>query len=135
MSAVVCKDVKQTQRETIELGTEKRARTSVDQQAIKEIQQNLTNAGWDIDDSFSGWLLIGFSGDNLSIVAHKEKGEEEKRVEEERETREPDEIVFELLDHQRNLTYWLKEVPTPQRAQELLEEHGELPEKWEEQPS
>ncbi len=97
-------------------------------EAIKEIQQNFTNAGWDIDSSFSGWLLIGFSGDNLSIVAHKE-GEEE------RETGEPDEIVFELLDHQRNLTYWLKEVPTPQRAQELLEEHGELPEKWEEQPS
>jgi hypothetical protein len=33
-----------------------------------------------------------------------------------------------------NLTYWVKEVPTPQQAQELLEEHGELPEKWE-QPS
>ncbi len=101
----------------------------MNQEVIKEIQQNFTNAGWDIDNSFSGWLVIGFSGDNLSIVAHKEEGEGEGG--EERETGEPDEIVFELLDHQRNLTYWVKEVPTPQRAQELLEEHGGLPERWE----
>ena len=93
----------------------------MDQEAIEEIVQSFTSGGWELDNSFSGYLVIGFSGDNLSIVAHQgnEAGEE------------TDEIVFELLDHERNLTYWVKEVPTPQRAQALLEEHGELPEKWE----
>ncbi len=97
----------------------------MDQEAIKEIVQSFTSGGWELDNSFSGYLVIGFSGDNLSIVAHKEG---------EAAAGETDEIVFELLDHERNLTYWVKEVPTPQRAQALLEEHGELPEKWE-QPS
>ena len=87
-------------------------------EAIAEIEQSFTSAGWDTDDSFSGWLVIGVSGDNLSIVAHKE-------------AEEVGETVFELLDHERSLTYWVKEVPTPQQAQQLLEEHGELPEKWE----
>ncbi len=90
-------------------------------EAINEIVQSFTSTGWDEDNSFSGWLVIGFSGDNLSIVAHQ--GEEAGE--------ETDEIVFELLDHQRNVTYWVKEVPTPQKAQELRGEHGELPEKWE----
>ena len=44
-------------------------------------------------------------------------------------------IVFELLDHEKNVSYWVKEVPTPQQAQMLLEEHGELPEKWEQSSS
>ena len=103
-------------------GTERKIE-SVNQEVIEEITQRFTDAGWDIDDSFSGYLIIGFSGDNLSIVAHNE-GEDAPAG-------EPDEIVFELLDHERNLTYWVKEVPTPQQAQMLLEEHGELPEKWE----
>ncbi len=90
------------------------------------ITQRFTDAGWDIDDRFSGYLVIGFSGDNLSIVAHE--GEDV-------EAGEDDEVVFELLDHERNLTYWVKEVPTPQQAQELLEEYGEVPEKWEHSPS
>ncbi len=90
----------------------------MNQEAIAEIERSFANAGWDTDDGFSGWLVIGVSGDNLSIVAHKEAGE-------------AGEVVFELLDHERNLTYWVKEVPTPQQAQALLEEHGELPEKWE----
>jgi len=104
---------------TLNTGTERKIK-SVNQEAIKELVQSFTNAGWDIDDSFSGYLIIGFSGDNLSIVAHHE-GEEEV-------ARETDEHAFELLDHHRNVTYWVKEVPTPQQAQMLLEEHGELPE-------
>jgi hypothetical protein len=52
-----------------------------------------------------------------------------------KEAWEAGEIVFELLDHERNVTYWVKEVPTPQQAQALLEENGELPEKWEGQSS
>ena len=92
----------------------------MNRETIEEIVQSLASAGWDRDDGFSGYLIIGIRGDNLSIVAHE--GEE---------VGETDEIVFELLDHERNVTHWVKEVPTPQQAQELLEEHGELPEKWE----
>ncbi len=95
----------------------------MNQQEITEVVQSFTSAGWDRDDSFSGWLVIGFSGDNLSIVDHEAEAREE-----------PDKLIFELLDHERNVTYWVKEVPTPQQAQQLLDEHGELPEKWE-QPS
>ena len=36
--------------------------------------------------------------------------------------------AFELCDGEREVTYWVKEIPTPQRAAELLEEHGEAPE-------
>ena len=93
----------------------------MNQEARKEIVQSFAGDGWDNDDSFSGYLVIGFSGDNLSIVAHN-TGEEGW---------ETDEPSFELLDHHRNVTYWVKEVPTPQQAALLLEEHGELPEKWE----
>ncbi len=92
----------------------------MNQEAIKEIVQNFASSGWDNDDSFSGYLVIGFSGDNLSIVAHNESWES-------------DNPIFELINHETNLTYWVKEVPTPQQAQMLLEEHGEIPEKWEEQ--
>jgi hypothetical protein len=90
----------------------------MNQEAIKEIVQSFAGSGWDNDNSFSGYLVIGFSGDNLSIVAHNGYWE----------TNNP---IFELINHETNKTYWVKEVPTPQQAQELLEEHGELPEKWE----
>jgi hypothetical protein len=83
---------------------------------ISEIVQSFTGAGWDNDDTFTGYLVIGYSGNNLSIVAHKKSWES-------------DNLIFELLDHKRNVTYWVKEAPTPQQAQQLLEEHGELPEK------
>ena len=77
----------------------------MNQEVIEEITQRFTDAGWDIDDSFSGYLIIGFSGDNLSIVAHQ--------AENAPAVGETDEIVFELLDHEKNVTYWVKEVPTP----------------------
>jgi hypothetical protein len=105
------------------IGIGKRAR-SVNQETTKEIAQRFTGAGWDRDDSFLGYLVIGFSGENLSIVAH-DQGEAAPAV------GETDEIVFEFLDHEKNVSYWVKEVPTPQQAQMLLEEHGELPEKGE----
>ena len=38
---------------------------------ISEIVQSFTGAGWDNDNSFTGYLVIGYSGNNLSIVAHK----------------------------------------------------------------
>ena len=41
---------------------------------------------------------------------------------------ETDGSVFELVDHQRNVTYWVQVLPTPQQADQLLQEHGEPPE-------
>ena len=36
--------------------------------------------------------------------------------------------VFELIDHERNLAYRVREILTPQRAAQLLQEHGHPPE-------
>ena len=55
-------------------------------------------------------LLIGYSGDEVSILAHKEVwGSEDP--------------VFEILDHQRIYTYQVREISTPERTQELIKEH------------
>jgi hypothetical protein len=89
------------------LGAEGR---SVDTEAI---EQRFASAGWEIDGSFSEYLIIGYNGDSLSILAHREGWE----------TEDP---VFELLDHERNLTYEVQEIPTPQQAGKLLQEHGQL---------
>ena len=80
------------------------------------IEQSFARAGWKLDDSFSEYLIIGYyNGDGLSILAYPEVGE----------TEDP---VFELIDHERNLTYGVQEIPTPQRAAQLLQEHGLPPE-------
>ncbi len=85
------------------------------QQKIEELQQSFANAGWDLDGSFEDHLVIGYSGDGISILAHKEAWG-------------TDDPAFELLDHERMLTYWVREIPSPQQAQELLEDYGQLPE-------
>jgi len=35
-----------------------------------------------------------------------------------------DQPVFELSDERGDHTYWVQEIPTPQQAQQLLEERG-----------
>ena len=87
----------------------------------EEIEQRFSWAGWELDGAFSGYLVIGYSDDNLSILAHKAAWQTENPV-------------FVLLDHERNLTYEVQEIPTPQQAAELLHEHGNLAEEWDEQP-
>jgi hypothetical protein len=44
----------------------------MNQQATKELQQSFLDAGWDLDGSFEEYLVIGYSGDGASILAHKE---------------------------------------------------------------
>jgi hypothetical protein len=39
-----------------------------------------------------------------------------------------DDPVYELCDGEREITYWVREIPTPQHAAMLLEEHGGPPE-------
>lgn len=90
----------------------------------EEIKQRFANAGWQVDDGFSDYLVIGCSGDTLSIVNHREPFE----------TADGDNL-FELLDHMRDVTYWVGEIPDPQQAANLLEECGKPPQEWEAQPS
>ena len=86
----------------------------------EEIEESFARAGWTLDGSFEDHLIIGHSGEGFSIMAHKEVWS----------TEDP---VFEILDHERMVSYWVREIPTPQKALELLQEHGEPPEMWEEQ--
>ncbi len=80
----------------------------------EEIEQGFISAGWQIADPYSRYPLVGNSGD-LSIVAHESYAE-------------TDDPVFELVDRRRVLSYWVRVIPTPRQAAELLEEHGGLPE-------
>jgi hypothetical protein len=89
------------------------AESGVNREAI---EQSFTRAGWDIDRSFLEYLTIGCNGDGLSIVAYAQ------------EVREPEDPVFELIDHESNLTYGVQQVPAPQQAARLLREHGQPPE-------
>ena len=75
----------------------------------KEIVQSFTSAGWELDVSFADDLIIGHDGDYLSILAHREVWESEDRA-------------FEIIDHERIITYWVQEILTPQQATELLQE-------------
>lgn len=86
--------------------------SSVNREAI---QQSFIGSGWDLDDSFSEYLIIGYSCDSLSILAYAQ-------------AREPEDPVFELIDHERNLTYGVQRVTSPQQAAQLLQEHGQPPE-------
>jgi ABC-type antimicrobial peptide transport system ATPase subunit len=87
-------------------------RRTVDREAI---EQSFATSGWELDASFSEHLIIGHNGDGLSILAHPQAGETE-------------DTLFELIDHDRNLTYGVQEIPPPQQAALLLQEHGQPPE-------
>jgi len=76
-----------------------------------KIDRELAEAGWSTDGSFSEHLAIGNWGD-LCVLVH-------------RSTWENDEPAYELYDAGRHVSYWMHEVPTPERAAVLLEEHGE----------
>ena len=80
---------------------------------LEEIENSFTSAGWHLDGSFAEYLVIGYT-DRVSILAGKE-------------AREADDPVFELIDHERDLTYTVPEIPTPPQAQQMLLEHGQPP--------
>ena len=76
----------------------------------EEIEQPMEEAGWQIDVGFSAYLLVG-NNSTLSILAHRWVWDSEHPV-------------FELSDEATDLTYWVREIPTPDEAQELIKEHG-----------
>jgi hypothetical protein len=76
-----------------------------------KIDRKLKEAGWEADGTLSEHLAIGEWGD-LCVLVH-------------RSTWEADEPAYELYDVGRDVSYWVHEVPTPERATAMLEEHGE----------
>jgi hypothetical protein len=78
----------------------------------EEIEQSFVDGGWEVSKSSSPHLLAGNAG-ALSILAFRSLAE----------TEDP---VFELVDHRRGTTYWVRVVPTPRLSAVLLEEHGEF---------
>ena len=82
----------------------------------ERIEQSFVRAGWELDHSFSEYLITGHNGDGLSIIAYPEAGEPEE------------DPVFELIDHERDLTYGVQEILTPQQAAQILQEYGQPPE-------
>jgi len=83
------------------------------QEIEKEIENRFARAGWHLDGGFADHLVIGYSEDGLSILARKEAWET------------GDEPLFELIDHERDLTYAVWEIPTPQEARDMLKENGQ----------
>ena len=83
----------------------------------EQIEQRFVDAGWDLDASFEDYLLIGHNGHRISLLAYKEWWD-------------PDDPLFEILDHEEMTTYWVDEVPTPQHGARLLQEYGLPPEEW-----
>ena len=77
------------------------------------IDQELAEAGWETDGSFSEHLAIGNSGD-LCVLVH-------------RSTWETDEPAYELYDVGRNVSYWVHEVPRPTRLLSCWRSTGNPP--------
>jgi hypothetical protein len=78
------------------------------------IDRELAEAGLETNGTFAEHLTIGNSGD-LCVLVH-------------RSTWETDEPAYELYDVDKHVSYWIHEIPTPERAAALLKEHGETPE-------
>jgi hypothetical protein len=77
----------------------------------EEINQKFASAGWKLDGSFYKHLIVGYTGE-LSILAYPNACK-------------TNDSKFQLCDHENDLSYWVREIPTPQRAVQLLREHGE----------
>ena len=84
--------------------------------SLEEIEERFASAGWHLDGGFEDYLVIGYSDEGLSILARKEAWETDG------------DLLFELIDHERDLTYEAWEVPTPEEAREMLREDGQPPE-------
>ena len=83
----------------------------------QEIEQRFVDTGWELDGSFAEHLIIGYSGDHVSLLAHQEAWDIE-------------DPIFEILDHEEMVNYWVRDVPTPQQAEKLLRGRDMFPEAW-----
>src|SRR3954451_3374462 len=83
----------------------------------EEITRKFSNAGWELDSGFYKHLIIGYT-DCLSILAYPSAWESQDEEEEE-------DPKFQLCDHENDLSYWVREIPTPHQAAQLLSQYGE----------
>jgi hypothetical protein len=73
----------------------------------EEIEQRFVDAGWELDRSFIEHLIIGYRGDDISLLAHQEMWGN-------------DDPIFEILDHEQMLSSWVTEILSPQQAEKLV---------------
>ena len=95
----------------------------------EELENRFASAGWHLDGGFTDYLVIGYSDDGLSILARTEVWETDEdglSIQDYEEARETDEDpIFELIDHERDLTYAVWEIPTPEEARAMFKENGQ----------
>lgn len=79
-----------------------------------EIEQAMEEAGWKLDGGFVDHLIVGHD-DKVSILTYPWAWE----------INDP---AFEISHEVKDTTYWVREIPTPRRAVELIGENGGPPE-------
>ncbi len=80
----------------------------------ERIEQAMKEAGWKLDAGFVDHLVVGHDT-VVSILAYPWSWE-------------ADDPAFEISHEEKDITYWVRGVPTPQRAIQLIEENGGPPE-------
>ena len=80
----------------------------------ERIERIIEEAGWKLDAGFIDQLIVGHDS-VVSILVYPWAWEH-------------DDPAFEISHELKNTTYWVREIPSPQRAVELIEEHGGPPE-------
>ncbi len=78
----------------------------------KYIEQGFVEAGWELDDSFSEHSFRGNDGHLWIVACPPTSG-----------TDRPSYVLY--YDVERNLSYRVKEIPTPRQAAMLIKEHGD----------
>ena len=74
----------------------------------------MVKAGWKVDAGFLDQLVIGYDS-VVSLLAYPSLWDD-------------GDPAFEISHEEKNTTYWVREIPTPRRAIELIEENGGPPE-------
>jgi hypothetical protein len=85
-----------------------------ERERLSQTGRAFIDAGWEIPGPLR-YPIVGTSGDDLSITAHEQYVG-------------TDDPAFELVDSRRAMSYWVRVVPTPHVAAELIEKHGGPPE-------
>lgn len=80
----------------------------------ERIERAMEEAGWKLDAGFVDELVVGHDS-IVSILAYPWAWEAE-------------DPAFEISHETKNITYWVREIPVPRRAVELVEENGGPPE-------
>lgn len=78
------------------------------------IERAMEEAGWKVDAGFVDHLVVGHDS-IVSLLAYPWAWE-------------ADDPAFEISHEEKDTTYWVREVPTPPRAIQLIEENGGPPE-------